>query len=116
MYEHGISLFKFSLFSSELNELLNVCISVTTPVATESNDNVNIGVLAGGVSAGLIFILVITVLLVLICTCIPRFRRSKIIDSVSTCVCVFVQWHSKGVARCTKTIPCLIMPFGLPSK
>ena len=45
MYEHGISFFKFSLFSSELNELLNVCISVTTVVATESNDSVNIGAL-----------------------------------------------------------------------
>ena len=90
MYEHGISLFKFLLFSSELNELLNGCISVTTVVATESNDSVNIGALAGGVSAGLIFILVITIILVLICTCIQKFRRSKIIDNVSTCICVCV--------------------------
>ena len=66
---------------TELNELLNVCISVTTVVAAESNDNVNIGALAGGVSAGLMFILVITILLVLLCTCIQNFRISKITDN-----------------------------------
>ena len=44
------------LFSLELNDQTNVCISMTT----ESN----IAAITGGVSAGLIFILVITILLV----------------------------------------------------
>ena len=74
----------FLLFSSELNDQTKVCI--TTTVATKSNT----AAIAGGVSAGLIFILVITVLLVFVLICIPRFRRSKIIDSVSICVCVCV--------------------------
>ena len=132
MYEHSISFFKFSLSSSELNEQSNVCISVTTAAATESNDNVNIGALAGGVSAGLIFILVITILLVLICTCIPRFRKSKIINSVSMCMCVRVCVSvcvclcvsvcvsvCSGIARVwqgvAKGTPCLIMPCSLYS-